>query len=226
MVNIETYKALKAELGDKVKLVVFSHRRSINEIRVLYTLGHRDFGEHNMPELAFKQLELPNDIHWHFTGQLLSNKVKFIAPFAHTIHRVDSFQLLEEIDRQAANNRRVINCILQMHIAEEEAKAGFDDQELKTLIQALPKYKLVNKLMNVKLAGLTGFPSRTEDLNHIRKQFKYLKCIFEDAKTEISQPAFKILNMGMSSDYKIAVEEGSTMVRIGTLIFNDKPAKA
>lgn len=220
MVNIEAYNALKAELEEKVKLVVFSHRRSINEMRLLYSLGHRDFGEMNMPELIAKQLELPHDIHWHFTGHLSSRKVRNIAPFVHTIHRVDSFQLLEEIDRQAASNDRVINCLLQMHIAEEVLKAGFDDRELKTLVEALPKYKLVNKLMNIKLCGLTGFPSKTEDINHIRKQFKYLKCIFDDTRTEINQPAFRILSMGMSSDYKIAIEEGSNMVRIGKLIFD------
>lgn len=221
-VNIEKYTEIKNVLGDHVKLVAVSKVRTVEEIKLLYSLGQRDFGENYVQELVAKQLELPNDIRWHFIGHLQTNKVKYVAPFVYMIHGVDSFKILEEIDRQAANNQRVIHGLLQVHIAQEESKFGLDDMELRSLIEALPKYKVINKLSNVKVCGLMGMASFTENHDQIRKEFKYLKCLFDDAKAEIKQPSFKILSMGMSGDYKIALEEGSNMVRIGSLLFGER----
>ena len=221
-VNIEKYTKIKAELGDHVKLVAVSKMRTEEEIRLMYSLGQRDFGENYVQELVAKQLALPHDIRWHFIGHLQTNKVKYIAPFIHQIHGVDSFKLLEEIDRQALKNNRVINCLLQVHIAKEETKFGFNESELKDLVAALPKYKMINKLNNVKLCGLMGMSSFTEDMEEVRKEMKYLKCLFDDTKDEVNLPSFKTLSMGMSGDYTVAVEEGSTMVRIGSLLFGSR----
>ncbi len=218
-VNIENYTLIKKELGDKRRLVAVSKVRTVEEIRLLYSLGQRDFGENYVQEMAAKQLELPNDIRWHFIGHLQTNKVKYIAPFVYMIHGVDRFKLLEEIDRMAEKNQRVISCLLQVHIAQEESKFGFNEKELKELITAIPKYKLENKLSHIKLCGMMGMASLTENTELVRKEFKYLKVLFDDTKAEISQPTFQTLSMGMSDDYKIALEEGSNMVRIGSLVF-------
>lgn len=218
-VNIENYTLIKKELGDKRRLVAVSKVRTVEEIRLLYSLGQRDFGENYVQEMVAKQLELPNDIRWHFIGHLQTNKVKYIAPFVYMIHGVDRFKLLEEIDRLAEKNQRVISCLLQVHIAQEESKFGFNEKELKELVTAIPKYKLENKLSHIKLCGLMGMASLTENTELVRKEFKYLKVLFDDTKAEISQPTFQTLSMGMSDDYKIALEEGSNMVRIGSLLF-------
>src|ERR1700712_1689493 len=201
-VNIEKYREIMAELGDKVKLIAVSKLRTAEEIRLLYALGHRDFGENYVQELMAKQLELPNDIRWHFIGHLQSNKVKYIAPFVHMVHGVDSYKLLEEINKQAELNNRVIKCLLQVHIAQEETKFGLSDKELKDIIQSIPKLNLSNKLSNVKLCGLMGMASLTDNDSQLRKEFKYLKCLLDDARDEMKQPTFKTLSMGMSSDYK------------------------
>jgi len=221
-VNIEKYTEIKKELGHQVTLVAVSKMKTEEEIRLMYSLGQRDFGENYVQELVAKQLVLPNDIRWHFIGHLQSNKVKYIAPYVHKIHSVDSFKLLEEIDRQALRNNRVISCLLQIHIAQEESKFGFNDQELRDLIESLPKYKILNKLNNVKLCGVMGMASFTENPDQIRKEFKYLKCLFDDAKAELNLASFKTLSMGMSNDYRIAVEEGSNMVRVGSLLFGNR----
>lgn len=222
-VNIERFTEIRNELGDAVKLVAVSKLRTVEEIKVLYYLGQRDFAENYVQELMAKQLELPKDIRWHFIGHLQTNKVKYIAPFIHNIQGVDSFNLLEEIDRQAAKNTRIINCLLQVHIAQEETKFGLDALELKELIRSLPKYKLVNKLNNIKICGLMGMASFTEDQEQIRKEFQYLKCLFDDTRSDLNMPCFKHLSMGMSSDYKLAIKEGSTMVRVGSLLFGNRP---
>lgn len=222
-VNIEQYTAIKNELGESVKLIAVSKMRSPEEIKLLYSLGHRDFGENYVQELMAKQLELPKDIRWHFIGHLQSNKVKYLAPFVHAIHAVDSFNLLEEIDRQALKNSRVINCFLQVHIAQEDTKFGLDATELKELVSSLPKYKLVHKLENIKICGLMGMASFSEDEAQVQKEFKYLKCLFDDTKSDITTSSFKHLSMGMSNDYRLAVQEGSTMVRIGSLLFGKRP---
>ncbi|MEJ7769211.1 MAG: YggS family pyridoxal phosphate-dependent enzyme [Chitinophagaceae bacterium] len=221
-VNIEKYTQLKSTVGEKIKLVAVSKVRTVEEIRLMYNLGQRDFGENYVQELVAKQLDLPNDIRWHFIGHLQSNKVKYIAPFIHMIQGVDSFKLLEEIDRQAALNNRVINCLFQIHIAQEESKFGLSDRELKELTEAMPKYKLAGKLLNVKLCGLMGMASMTENQDQVVKEFKYLKCLFDDTRDELNLPSFKTLSMGMSGDYPAAIQEGSNMVRIGSLLFGSR----
>ena len=221
-VNTEKYTEIKNELGNRVTLVAVSKMKTEEEIRLMYSLGQRDFGENYVQEVVAKQLVLPHDIRWHFIGHLQRNKVKYIAPFIHQIHSVDSFKLLEEIDRQALKNNRVISCLLQMHIAQEETKFGFNDEELSDLIESLPKYKILNKLNNVKICGLMGMASFTDNPNQIRKEFKYLKGIFDDAKAELNLASFQTLSTGMSNDYTIAVKEGSNMVRIGSLLFGSR----
>ena len=223
-VNIEKFKEIELELGDRVKMIAVSKVRTVEEIRLLYSLGQRDFGENYVQELVAKQLELPNDIRWHFIGHLQTNKVKYIAHFVHMVHGVDSFKLLEEINKQGAINNRVINCLLQVHIAEEETKFGLSDRELREIIESIPKLKLTNKLSHVKLCGLMGMASFTDDTTRIRKEFKYLKCLFDDMQDETHLSSFKTLSMGMSADYKLAIEEGSNMVRIGSLLFGPRPA--
>lgn len=224
-VNIEKYREIIKELGDKVTLIAVSKLRSVEEIKLLYSLGHRDFGENYVQELVAKQLELPNDIRWHFIGHLQTNKVKYIAPFVYLVHGVDSYKLLDEINKQATHNNRIINCLLQVHVAQEETKYGLSNKELTDIIQSIPKLNVSNKLSHVKLCGLMGMASLTDDPSQLKKEFTYLKCLLDDASEELNQPSFKILSMGMSSDYKIAIEEGSTMVRIGSLLFGDRPAK-
>jgi len=179
-------------------------------------MGHRDFGENYVQEMVDKAAQLPEDIRWHFIGHLQSNKVKYIAPFVSLIHGVDSLKLLTEINKQAAKRERVIDCLLQVHIAEEETKFGLDEDELKFLVSQFPSLSLEN----IQVKGLMGMASFTDNLDKVRQEFRHLKQIMDRFKNA-EMPGFSIdvLSMGMSSDYKIAVEEGSTMVRIGSLLF-------
>lgn len=215
-VNTDAYNNIQQELNLKnVQLVAVSKTKPIEDVKALYELGQRDFGENYVQEITEKQLQLPSDIRWHFIGHLQSNKVKYIAPFVHLIHGVDSFKLLEEINKQAAKNNRVIDCLLQMHIAQEETKFGIDKKELLEIIPRLPALK------NVRILGLMGMASFTDDVAQVRNEFKNLKQFFDSLKknntVENLQPT--ILSMGMSGDYNMAIEEGSTMVRIGSLLF-------
>jgi pyridoxal phosphate enzyme (YggS family) len=227
-VNINLYKEIRNELATKdVTLIAVSKIQSVEKILQLYHEGQRDFGENYVQELVDKYEKLPKDIRWHFIGHLQSNKVKHIAPFVSLIHGVDSEKLLKEINKQALKNGRVIDCLLQVHIAEEETKFGFNERELHDLFHSdLTKYK------NIRVCGLMGMGSFSDDENKVRGEFKRLKELFDNyfslkrrdnnsdfATSDIQHPAFNILSMGMSSDYKIAIEEGSNMVRIGSLIF-------
>lgn len=221
-INIEAYERIINELGKDVTLVAVSKKKPISDIQELYDLGHRDFGENYVQELIQKQLLLPPDIRWHFIGHLQRNKVKYIAPFVHLIHGVDSYQLLEEIDRQAEKNNRIVHCLLQVHIAREETKFGLDDKELLTLAGDLHKYKLLNQLQSIKVCGLMGMSSLTDDVREVEKEFIYLKTLFDEARRIIHESCFDTLSMGMSGDYKIAVKNGSTMVRIGSLLFGER----
>ncbi len=215
-VNKEVYKQLIADLGSHdVTLVAVSKTKSVEEIKELYDLGQRDFGENYVQELIEKQLQLPKDTRWHFIGHLQSNKVKQITSFIHLIQSVDSLKLLLEINKQAQKDNRVIDCLLQIHIAQEETKFGLDENELNELIHT--NSNELHKLKNVKITGLMGMASFTDDMNKVRNEFKYLKSLFNKFKTQNSE--LRTLSMGMSSDYPIAIEEGSTMVRIGSLIF-------
>jgi pyridoxal phosphate enzyme (YggS family) len=216
-INTVVYHLVNKELEpQKVTLIAVSKTKPISDILELYALGHRDFGENYVQELADKQAVLPADINWHFIGHLQSNKVKYMAPFVHLIHGVDSFKLLKEINKQAAKNNRVIDVLLQMHIAKEETKFGLDEAELNDLLQN-PE---LTTLQHVCIRGLMGMASFSEDLELVRSEFQLLKTIFDNRKQlQTSNFKLEILSMGMSGDYKIAVEEGSTMVRIGSLIF-------
>ncbi|MGE5107560.1 MAG: YggS family pyridoxal phosphate-dependent enzyme [Sphingobacteriales bacterium] len=215
-INESRYKEIISELKGKATLVAVSKTKPVEDIKDLYDLGQRDFGENYVQELADKQPLLPSDIRWHFIGHLQSNKVKYIAPFVHLIHGVDSLKLLQEINKQAAKSNRVIDCLLQIHIAKEETKFGLDEKELNDLISQFGNWEM----KNVRVAGLMGMASFSDDMDLVRSEFKFLKTLFD--KFNIQYSAFSILSMGMSSDYKIAVEEGSTMVRIGSLIFGER----
>lgn len=209
-------------MSGKATLVAVSKNKSVSDIQELYDLGHRDFGENYVQEILQKQLLLPNDIRWHFIGHLQRNKVKYIAPFIHLIHSIDSYQLLEEINRQGEKNNRVIQCLLQVHIAEEETKFGLNDEELIEFVRDLHKYELLHERENVEVRGLMGMASFTDDMTIVRKEFTYLKELFDDTRKVAHYPSFNILSMGMSSDYKLALELGSNMVRIGSLLFGER----
>lgn len=211
------YQEIKNELDTKkITLVAVSKLQSTKKIMDLYNLGHRDFGENYVQELVEKESLLPKDIHWHFIGHLQRNKVKYIAPLVHLIQGVDSEKLLKEIDKEAAKNSRMINCLLQVHIAEEETKFGFTEEELEnSFLNDKPVYK------NINVAGLMGMGSLSEDNEKVRSEFNRLSILFKKYfEKENTDNTF--LSMGMSSDYKIAVEEGSNMVRIGSLIFGSR----
>jgi PLP dependent protein len=219
-VNIETYlKISEALKPQQVTLVAVSKTKPVTDIQELYDLGQRDFGENYVQELAEKQLLLPNDIRWHFIGHLQSNKVKYIAPFVHLIHGVDSYKLLLEIDKQARKFDRVINCLLQVHIAREETKFGFDEQELLEAMESIHKYKLANELQHVEVTGLMGMASLTDDPEQARKEFKYLKLLFDQCVKLPGHSNLNTISMGMSNDYQVAIEEGTNMIRIGSLLF-------
>ena len=212
-VNKEKYQQINDELRlSNITLVAVSKTKPVEDILELYNLGHRDFGENYVQELTEKEEKLPNDIRWHFIGHLQSNKVRSIVPFIYLVHGVDSLKLLKEIDKQAEKNKRVIDCLLQVHIAQEETKFGFDENELLALE--------IGQFANVKIKGLMGMASLTENVNKIRTEFKHLKTIYDKLST--LTPQLSILSMGMSADYKIAIEEGSNMVRIGSLLFGER----
>ncbi|HEX2848807.1 MAG TPA: YggS family pyridoxal phosphate-dependent enzyme [Chitinophagaceae bacterium] len=213
-VNKERYSELKEQLNRSgTTLVAVSKTKPVEDIRELYELGHRDFGENYVQELVDKQPQLPHDIRWHFIGHLQSNKVKYIAPFVHLIHGVDSANLLREINKQGLKNNRVIDCLLQVHVAREETKFGLDEKELDELT-AMPAYP------HARIRGIMGMASFSSDTTLVRREFNILKQLF--TKHSHAHPEFNILSMGMSGDYNIAIEEGSTMVRIGSLLFGNR----
>ncbi len=211
-VDIAQYQSVLQTLSSShTTLVAVSKTKPAADIQILYDLGQRDFGENYVQELTEKEAILPKDIRWHFIGHLQSNKVKYIAPFVHLIHGVDSFKLLKEIDKQAAKCNRKIHCLLQVHIAQEETKFGLDEQELSEVVTAL------DTLQHVQVKGLMGMASFSNDTSKLREEFRTLKSLFDRYKN--TQQPWSVLSMGMSSDYTIAIEEGSTLVRIGSLLF-------
>jgi pyridoxal phosphate enzyme (YggS family) len=214
-VNISAYQQLIKQLSDSsVTLVAVSKIKPVSDIKALYDLGQRDFGENYVQELVDKQSQLPGDIRWHFIGHLQSNKVKYIAPFVHLIHGVDSINLLKEINKQALKNDRVIDCLLQVHVAKEETKFGLDEGELHDVLMEVPALK------NVQVKGLMGMASFSDDETLVRNEFRQLRKLFGQLdQPEILNFKPEILSMGMSGDYKMAIEEGSTMVRVGSLLF-------
>lgn len=200
-----------------VMLVVVSKTQPLERVRDIYDQGHRIFGENRPQELADKYATLPHDIQWHLIGHLQTNKVKLVVPFVHMIHSVDSLRLLEEIERQAARHDRVVDCLLQFHIAQEETKYGLTEEEAHALLHT-PAYA---HMRHVRVCGVMGMASLTDDEAQVRTEFRHLHTIFERLKTACFPQAdhFCHLSMGMSGDWRIAVEEGSTMVRIGSAIF-------
>jgi pyridoxal phosphate enzyme (YggS family) len=206
-------------LPPAVKLIAVSKLHGIRDIMEAYDTGHRHFGENRVQELMTKQPLLPRDIQWHFIGHLQSNKVKYIAPFISLIQSVDSLKLLAEIDKQADRYKRIIPCLLQFHIAREETKFGLSCEEVEDLLTS-PDYRAFK---HISIHGVMGMASLIDDRDKIREEFRGLKAIFNDLKKKyfIDKPAFREISMGMSGDFGIAIEEGSTMVRLGTVIFGE-----
>ena len=219
-INQTIYQSIIQELQPQnVTLVAVSKTKPVADIQTLYNLGQRDFGENYVQEFIEKVPQLPADINWHFIGHLQSNKVKYIVPFVYLIHGVDSLKLLQEINKQAAKNNRVINCLLQVHIAQEETKFGFDEQELDTLFHE----PIAIGLNNIKIIGLMGMASFSDDLEKVANEFKKLKSLFDKyAQLSTANCQLSTLSMGMSGDYKLAIEQGSNMVRIGSLLFGSR----
>jgi PLP dependent protein len=219
-INEKNYRHISAQLAPRgVTLVAVSKTKPAADIQALYDLGHRDFGENYVQELVEKQAQLPADIRWHFIGHLQSNKVKYIAPFVHLIQGVDSEKLLLEINKQAAKNQRHIACLLQVHIAQEETKFGFNAQELDAAIQNVLK----NNNSHICLQGLMGMASFSDDEARIKREFTTLKMLYEKYRPLTQPPLqFDTLSMGMSGDYEWAVEAGSNLVRIGSLLFGSR----
>lgn len=201
-----------------VTLIAVSKTKPASDIQELYDAGQRDFGENYVKELTEKQAALPADIKWHFIGHLQSNKVKYIAPFVHLIHSVDNAKLLGEINKQAAKNNRVIDVLLQFYIAAEETKYGMDEAEVIAVVEAK------NTLPNVHICGLMGMATNTDDTQQVRGEFARLHSFFSKLKNEYfsNDPEFATCSMGMSGDYEMAIEEGSNMVRIGSLLFGNR----
>lgn len=214
-INEVVYQSVTEELRKtNTTLVAVSKTKPASDIEALYNLGQRDFGENYVQEFIDKVPQLPQDIRWHFIGHLQTNKVKYIVPHVHLIHGVDSLKLLKEIDKQADKNQLIINCLLQVYIAQEESKFGLDEEEITAIIDELPN------LNHVKIIGLMGMASFSDDENKVAAEFKYLQSIYTKYST-LETPNFKLqtLSMGMSGDYKLAITAGSNMVRIGSLLF-------
>ncbi len=223
MVNKLVWAELHKELSSKnVLLIAVSKTKPLGDIQELYDLGQRDFGENYVQELEEKQAELPADIRWHFIGHLQSNKVKYIAPFVHLIHTIDSFKLLEEINKKAEKAGRVIDGLLQMYIADEDTKFGMDEKEI---IRFLDYYEAQrSRLSHVRICGLMGMATNTENAQQVAQEFTRLHNFFIFLKDTsfLGKDYFSVCSMGMSADYTIAIAAGSNMVRIGSLLFGQR----
>jgi hypothetical protein len=220
-INQENYLHISQQAKSaKATLVAVSKTKPVEAIQELYDLGHRDFGENYVQELVDKQAQLPKDIRWHFIGHLQSNKIKYIAPFVHLIHGIDSFKLLKEVNKQAIKNNRIIDVLLQMHIAQEETKFGLDENELAAIINANGE---LQALTSIRINGLMGMASFTVNMDIVKQELQTLRHIFEKYRnTNLPAGRFQILSMGMSNDYQLALAEGSSMIRIGSLLFGSR----
>ncbi|WP_421830990.1 YggS family pyridoxal phosphate-dependent enzyme [Larkinella sp.] len=210
---------IEQQLPEQTKLIAVTKTKPVALLQEAYDAGCRRFGENKVQEMVEKQPQLPADIEWHLIGHLQTNKVKYMAPFVSLIHSVDSLKVLEEINKQGVRHARVIDCLLQIHIAQEETKFGFDEAEADALLNS-PE---LDQLTNVRIVGLMGMATNTDDEAQIRQEFRTLKQLFDRLST-LQKPnvVFQELSMGMSSDYLIAIEEGSTMVRVGSAIFGTR----
>ena len=217
-IHIEKYKQILIDLNGTATLIAVSKTKPIEDIQALYDLGQQDFGENYVQELVDKYDKLPKGIRWHFIGHLQSNKVKYIAPFVHLIHGVDSLSLLKEINKQGLKNNRIIDCLLQIDIAKEETKFGLDSNELDAVLTGE-----LSALKNIRITGLMGMASFSTNIDLVRAEFNYLKSLFvKYTPLQTANCQLQKLSMGMSSDYKIAIEEGSNMIRIGSLLFGER----
>ena len=214
---------LRSSLPSGVSLLVISKYQPIEALREAYDAGQRMFGENHIQEMAAKASVLPRDIEWHFTGHVQTNKIKYMAPFVSLIHAVDSFRLLREIDKHAAKHDRVIDCLLQIHIAQEDTKYGFTIDECRTMLATEPW----RELRHVRITGLMAMGSNTDDMEQVRSEFRRMKVFFDELRSThfASSPSFCQLSEGMTDDYPIAIEEGSTIVRIGSMIFGERQYK-
>ena len=211
----ENIKKFKEELNH-VSLVAISKTKPTSDLMEAYNAGQRIFGENKIQEMTEKWEELPKDIEWHMVGHVQRNKVKYMAPYVGLIHAVDSLKLLKEINKEAKKNDRVINCLLQIKIADEDSKFGITAEEAEAILES----EKLAEMNNVKITGLMGMATFTEDKDQVKKEFQYLKSLFDEFQKKFKD--LKILSMGMSGDYKIAVESGSNMVRIGSAIFGER----
>ena len=210
--------SIKAILPENVTLVAVSKTKPVSDLMQAYEAGQRIFGENKIQEMAEKWEEMPKDIQWHMIGHVQTNKVKFMAPFVSLIHGVDSLKLLQEINKQALKNNRIIDCLLQIYIAEEESKFGLNENELNELLSSSE----LKEFKNIRILGLMGMATFTENQNQIKKEFTHLKSIFDSIKEKNELEFLSTISMGMSGDYQIAIECGSTMVRIGSSIFGGR----
>jgi hypothetical protein len=213
--------SIKNDLPENVTLVAVSKTKPVSDLMEAYDAGQRIFGENKIQEMADKWEQMPKDIQWHMIGHVQTNKVKFMAPFVSLVHGVDSFKLLKEINKQALKNDRVIDCLLQMHIAKEETKFGLDEEELSSILDS----SVFQEMKNIRIRGLMGMATFTDNQDQVKKEFLYLKSIFDlllnrDAINHVS--TLPILSMGMSGDYKLGIECGSNMIRIGSSIFGGR----
>lgn len=213
----ENLNIVRATVTSDVTLIAVSKTKPVSDLQEAYDAGQRIFGENKALEMRDKHQALPDDIQWHFIGHLQTNKIKYIAPFVTLIHAIDSLSLLEAVNKEAAKNNRVINCLLQFHIAQEETKFGLDMEEARAMLES-ESYKNLN---NINICGVMGMATFTDDAAQVRDEFKSLKNIFETLKENYfkGNESFKEISMGMSDDYPIAIEEGATMVRVGSKIF-------
>jgi pyridoxal phosphate enzyme (YggS family) len=210
---------IKAILPSHVTLVAVSKTKPVSDLLQAYEAGQRIFGENKIQEMTEKWEQMPKDIHWHMIGHIQSNKVKYMAPYVSLIHGVDSLKLLEEINKQAQKNNRIIDCLLQLDIATEETKFGLNEEELIELLQS----EIFRNLKNIKIVGLMGMATFTENQTQIKKEFQHLKTIFDNLQQRTTHNLqLTTLSMGMSGDYQLAIEYGSTMVRIGSSIFGGR----
>lgn len=217
MAIVENIKFIESEIeGKGVTLVAVSKTKPVEMLMEAYNAGFKRFGENYVQELVDKYEQMPKDIEWHFIGHLQSNKAKYIAPFVSLIHSVDSFKLLQEINKQAVKHNRVIDCLLQIYIAEEDTKSGMTEEECLEILKA----ETLEKLPNIRIVGLMGMTTLTDNEAVIRKEFKKLKNFYLELRTQNSE--LLTLSMGMSGDYGIAIEEGSTMIRVGSKIFGGR----
>lgn len=208
--------AIKSTLPESVTLVAVSKTKPVSALMEAYDAGQRIFGENKIQEMAKKYEKMPKDIEWHMIGHVQTNKVKFMAPFVGLVHGVDSLKLLQEIDKQALKINRTIDCLLQIHIAEEETKFGLNQKELEELLCS----EVYKNMTRVKVKGLMGMATFTDNQEQIKREFNFLKSVFDKAKAE--NPSFETLSMGMSGDYELAIDCGSTMIRIGSSIFGNR----